>query len=74
MVGKALANYVGSFISYDTKNVWSLERPYMRLRIRVDIRQPLKKDKKVRKPDGEWITYNFKFEKLPFFFSVSYAV
>lgn len=66
-VGKALANYFDYFISYDIKNVWSLEQPFMRLRLRVDIRHPLKSNKNVRKPGGEWITCKFKFDKLPFF-------
>lgn len=37
VVGKALANFIGSFISYDVKNKKSVERPYMRIRNLVDI-------------------------------------
>lgn len=56
-----MANYIGAFIQYDVKNIWSLDMPYMR------IRTALKKCKKVRKPSGDWIVCNFKYEKLPSF-------
>lgn len=67
VVGVALANFIGAFIQNDIKNVWSLKKPYMRIRTQVDIRQPLQKGKKVRKLGGEWIVYSFKYVKLPTF-------
>lgn len=39
----------------------------MRIRTLVDIRQPLKKGKKVNTPGSDWIVYSFKYEKLPSF-------
>jgi NRPS condensation-like uncharacterized protein len=47
-VGNTLANYIGSFVEYDKNNKGSFWREYMRIRVRVDIRQPLKKDSKVK--------------------------
>jgi 14-3-3 protein epsilon len=66
-VGKTLANYIGSFVEYDKNNKGSFWREYMRIRVRVDIRQPLKKDSRVKNHGGNWCTVNFKYEKLGVF-------
>ena len=66
-VGKALANHVGNFLSYDEKNKKTADRPYLRVRSMVDIRNPLKKSKKVKKPGSDWITCSFQYEKLSSF-------
>jgi hypothetical protein len=39
----------------------------MRIRVRVDVRHPLKKEKKVKSEGGEWCVVNFKYEKLGIF-------
>jgi hypothetical protein len=39
----------------------------MRIRDKVDVRQPLKKDAKVKKKEGGWSIVNFKYEKLGIF-------
>jgi hypothetical protein len=39
----------------------------MRLRVRIDVRRPLKKDKKIKNMGGEWCIVNFKYEKLGVF-------
>jgi hypothetical protein len=66
-VGRKLANYIGSFVEYDKNNKSSFWRQYMRIRVRVDIRKPLKKNAKVKNQGGEWCTVNFKYEKLDVF-------
>ncbi|MCH95184.1 hypothetical protein A2U01_0016158, partial [Trifolium medium] len=66
-VGISLANYIGSFVEYDKNNNTSFWRQYMRVRVKVDVRQPLKKDTKVKNKEGEWCTVNFKYEKLGVF-------
>ncbi|MCI44459.1 hypothetical protein A2U01_0065698, partial [Trifolium medium] len=37
---------------------------YMRIRVLIDIRLPLKKSKKIKKPGGEGKTVVFKYERL----------
>jgi hypothetical protein len=66
-VGLTLANYIGSFVEYDKNNNSSFWRQHMRIRVRIDVRQPLKKDAKVKNRDGAWCTVNFKYEKLGVF-------
>lgn len=39
----------------------------MQLRIKIDVRLPLKKNTRVKNKGGEWCTVNFKFEKLSLF-------
>jgi hypothetical protein len=65
--GIQLANYIGSFVEYDKNNNTSFWRQYMRLRVKVDVRQPLKKNTKVKNKEGEWCTVNFKYENLRIF-------
>ncbi|PNY04580.1 hypothetical protein L195_g001004 [Trifolium pratense] len=43
-VGIPLANAIGSFVEYDKNNNSSFWRQYMRLRVKIDVRVPLKKD------------------------------
>jgi hypothetical protein len=66
-VGKKLANYIGVFVEYDKNNKTSFWRQYMRIRVRVDVRQPLKKESKVKNQGGEWCTVKFKYERLGVF-------
>ncbi|XP_074378502.1 uncharacterized protein LOC141720045 [Apium graveolens] len=64
VVGKQLGNFFGRFLQYDSKNNSSIWREFMRLRIRVDIRKPLKRRKKICKKDKSEVMVNCKYEKL----------
>lgn len=64
LVGKHLANYIREFVDYDTSNNSSVWRSYMRLRVRVDVRLPLKKEGKVQVAGREWCVMQFKCKKL----------
>jgi hypothetical protein len=66
-VGKTLANYIGTFVEYDKNNKGSFWREYIRIKVRVDVRQPLKKDSRVKNQGGAWCIVNFKYEKLGVF-------
>jgi hypothetical protein len=39
----------------------------MRIRVKIDVRQSLKKEAKVKNREGAWCTVNFKYEKLGIF-------
>ncbi|GAU32650.1 hypothetical protein TSUD_218990 [Trifolium subterraneum] len=47
-VGKGLANYIGEFAEYDKNNNTSFWRKYMRVKVRMDVRSPLKIEKKIK--------------------------
>ncbi|XP_075481232.1 uncharacterized protein LOC142521946 [Primulina tabacum] len=48
-IGKQLGDFIGRFIEYDDKNKSSLWRSYMRIRVDLDVRKPLKSIKKIKK-------------------------
>lgn len=60
-VGQLLANFMGDFLEYDEKNFL---RSYMRVRVLIDVRKPLKRLKRVKKPGGVAKEVMFKYEKL----------
>lgn len=62
--GKQLGNFFGTFTQYDCKNNSSIWREFMRLRIRIDVRKPLKRKKKICKKDKPEVVVNCKYEKL----------
>lgn len=64
VVGQQLGNSFGSFVAYDPKNNISIWRDCMRIKIRLDVRKPLKRKKKIkRKNDTEFIV-TCKYERL----------
>lgn len=63
-VGKQLGNFIGRFLEYDKTNKTVVWRPYMRLRVEIDVSQPLKRCKKIHKANGEFFVVAFKYEKL----------
>jgi 14-3-3 protein epsilon len=66
-VGIKLANYIGVFVEYDKNNNSSFWRQHMRIRVKIDVRNPLKKETKVKDKEGAWCTVKFKYEKLGVF-------
>ncbi|KAL8107081.1 hypothetical protein AgCh_023757 [Apium graveolens] len=52
VVGKQLGDFFGEFVLYDAKNNSSIWVEYMRLKIRLDVRKPLKRKKKIKRKNG----------------------
>ncbi|CAN1811919.1 hypothetical protein LINPERHAP1_LOCUS26373 [Linum perenne] len=48
-IGKGLGNYIGKFVEYDERNEYVDEESYMILRVTLDVCQPLKGEKKVKR-------------------------
>ncbi|KAJ8747858.1 hypothetical protein K2173_013026 [Erythroxylum novogranatense] len=62
---KKIGNEISHFIATDPNNrTWS---KYMRVRVRLDVRNPLKKEIQLRKKQGEWFRPTLEYEKLPSF-------
>ncbi|GAU49866.1 hypothetical protein TSUD_366220 [Trifolium subterraneum] len=66
-VGRGIANYIGEFVEYDKNNNTSFWRKYMRVKVRVDVRSPLKIEKKIKLNGGKGGAVKFKYEKLGLF-------
>nr|DAD38903.1 TPA_asm: hypothetical protein HUJ06_013225 [Nelumbo nucifera] len=56
-----------SFVEYDDNNNSGLWRNFMRIKVRLDVRNPLKRWKKIKKMGGEWLLVKFKYERLSHF-------
>lgn len=63
-IGKQLGDFFGEFLEYDQKNNTSIWRECMRLRIRLDVRKPLKRKKKITRRNGADVVVNCKYERL----------
>ncbi|KAG5028080.1 hypothetical protein D0Y65_011191 [Glycine soja] len=61
--GQNIGNYLGEFLEYNNKNNLSFWRKYMRLRVLINVRKPLKRTKKIRKPGGEAKEVAFKSKR-----------
>lgn len=59
-IGKQLGNFFGAFVMYDLSNNASIWREYMRIKIKVDVRVPLKRKKKICKKDKSEFIMNCK--------------
>lgn len=46
-IGRQLGNFIGKYVYYDSNNNSSIWRNYMRIRLAIDVRVPLKRCKKI---------------------------
>lgn len=67
-VGKQLGDFFGEFITYDAKNNSSIWMEYMKIKIKMDFRKPLKRKKKIRRKNGTEFTVHCKYERLGDFY------
>lgn len=63
-VGKQLGNFFGTFPEYDSNNNSSIWREFMRLKVRIDVRRPLKWKKKICKKDKSEVRVHCKYGRL----------
>ncbi|XP_024630605.1 uncharacterized protein [Medicago truncatula] len=64
-VGQGIGQFLGELKSYDSHN--SVHSSYMRLKVRIDVSVPLKKQWQFRTSNGNYVTIMFKYEKLGIF-------
>lgn len=62
--GKQLGDFFGSFQSYDPNNNTSIWRECMRIKIKIDVRKPLKRKKKICRRNGAECIVQCKYERL----------
>lgn len=63
-VGKQLGDFFGDFLMYDVKNNASIWMEYMRIKIRLDVRRPLKRKKKIKRRNGTEFVVTCRYERL----------
>ncbi|KAH9665322.1 CCHC-type domain-containing protein [Citrus sinensis] len=64
---KDIGNYIGVFLASDENNLMGVWRNYMRIRVSMDVRKPLKRRMRLKKAGGDWIWVDFKYERLNIF-------
>lgn len=62
-----IGNFIGIFLDSDPHNFDGGWRSFMRIRVSLDTRKPLKRRMKLKRPGGEWSWVVFCYEKLPTF-------
>lgn len=63
-VGKQLGDFFREFLEYDHRNNTSIWSESMRIRIKLDVRKPLKCKKKITRRNGAEVVVNCKYERL----------
>lgn len=63
-VRKQLGDFFGEFVMYDAKNNSSIWVEYMRIKIKLDVRKPLKRRKKIVRKNGSEFMVTCKYERL----------
>ncbi|MBA0698767.1 hypothetical protein Goari_000459 [Gossypium aridum] len=61
-----MGNFIGEFMEYDGSNMGKEGRNFMRIRVRLDIRRPLKRKKQI-KCHGKCSYVRFRYERLSLF-------
>ena len=59
-----IGNYIREFQSSDPNNFMGVWRNYMRIRVSIDVRKPLKQRLRLKNEGGEWFWVEFKYERL----------
>ncbi|VFQ60129.1 unnamed protein product [Cuscuta campestris] len=61
---EAVGNFVGLFIKFDERNFEVVHQSFMRIRVAIDVRRPLRRRMKLTKRDGTISWVSFKYERL----------
>uniref|UniRef100_A0A803PCL7 Uncharacterized protein n=1 Tax=Cannabis sativa TaxID=3483 RepID=A0A803PCL7_CANSA len=63
-----IGNYIGKYIKFDENNFSGVWREYFKIRVTINLDQPLKHRMKIRRLDrSDWFWVNFKYEHAPTF-------
>ncbi|MBA0787457.1 hypothetical protein Gotri_025211, partial [Gossypium trilobum] len=66
-IAKQFRDFLGKFMEYDTKHIGGVFRNYMRIRVLIDVRIPLKRRKRIMASCSKQFYGKFKYEKLTLF-------
>ena len=59
-VGKEIGNFIGSYVKANANNFGRVWHNFMRIRVAIDVRKPLKRRIKIKKQGGDWSWIKFK--------------
>lgn len=67
-VARSLANFIGDYLDHDLTRVSTVEsESYVRVRVRMDVRNPLKRRRRLVAPDGTSFFARFAYEHFQVF-------
>lgn len=66
-IAELIGKYVGQYVKTDPNNFSGGRKSFMRIRVLIDVRMPLKRKMKIRKGNSDDIWVDFRYERLPTF-------
>lgn len=61
---RSIGTYIGRYVKTDPSSLDGMWKPYVRIRVKLDIEKPLKRRMKIKREGGDWVWINFKYECL----------
>lgn len=62
-----IGNYIGRFVESDANNFIGVWRDYLRVRVSINLNQPLKRKMKLKRSAENWCCVQFQYEAVPMF-------
>lgn len=63
-VMEQIGNYLGSFVKTDSRNFGGIWHPFYRIRVKLEVKKPLKRRMKFSMRDKAWVWVKFQYERL----------
>lgn len=63
-VVKDVGNFLGEYVASDPRNYMRIWRDFMRVRVFLDVRVPIKRDIIIQRPNCPDVCFNFEYERL----------
>ena len=60
-----IGNYIGTFLVANDTNFTGTRKPFLHIRVEMDVERPLKRRMMIKSPDSNWFWIEFLYEKLP---------
>lgn len=64
VIRQNIGSFLGEFLNYDDKHNSSPQMSFMRIEVLVNVNEPLKCTKRIKKVSGEANVISFKYERL----------
>lgn len=64
---RSIGNFIGGYVQSDQANFNGMWKPYVRIRVKMNVTRPLKRRMKIKREGGNWSWINFRYERLSTF-------